>query len=154
MEARIDDHQAGEMVGHPNTGRKTGETVPHRFRPISRRAFLKTAVVGTAGLLVGCSPASLFPATDTRSGTPALTDERWAASTDLNIVIHSPAGSVKKLTSNGNDFKPSWSRDGRHLCYLLHRPGGATPTLVIRETASGEERELLPAAVLLRTSNM
>jgi len=42
---------------------------------------------------------------------------------------------------------PSWSPDGRYLSYLLDRPGAKT-TVVIREIASGEERQLLPDAAL------
>jgi len=44
---------------------------------------------------------------------------------------------------------PSWSQDGRYLSYLLNRPTAAKPTVMIREIASGEERELVPDVVLL-----
>ena len=43
---------------------------------------------------------------------------------------------------------PSWSDDGRYFSYVRHHPGGAAPTLIIREAASGSERELLPAMTL------
>lgn len=43
---------------------------------------------------------------------------------------------------------PSWSDDGRYFSYVRHHDGGAAPTVIIRDVASGDERELLPAMTL------
>ena len=43
---------------------------------------------------------------------------------------------------------PSWSHDGRYFSSVRHRSGGAASTVIIRDVASGEERELLPAVTL------
>ena len=43
---------------------------------------------------------------------------------------------------------PAWSRNGRSFSYVRHRAGGATSTMIIRDVASGDERELLPAVTL------
>lgn len=75
---------------------------------ISRRTFIKSAVVSVTGLLVG-RPATL---------DAAVTGERWACSTDLNITIHSPTEPPLKLTTSRNDFKPSWSPDGSMLTFF------------------------------------
>ena len=43
---------------------------------------------------------------------------------------------------------PAWSDDGRYFSYVRHHDGGAAPTVIIRDVASGDERELLPAMTL------
>ena len=43
---------------------------------------------------------------------------------------------------------PSWSDDGRYFSYVRHHAGGAAPTVIIRDVASGDERELLPSMTL------
>lgn len=76
--------------------------------PISRRTFLKTAALSTTGLMVGRFPALQAP----------LTPERWACSSDLNIVLYSPTEPPMTLTRGYLDFKPSWSPDGRMLTFF------------------------------------
>lgn len=81
---------------------------PRKKLYLSRRTLLRKAVLGATGLVVG---RYSIPCT-------VVTDERWAASTDLNIVIHSATGRSIWLTSSNNDFKPSWSPDGSMLTFF------------------------------------
>ncbi|MBI5960463.1 MAG: PD40 domain-containing protein [Chloroflexi bacterium] len=82
---------------------------------VSRRAFLKTAVLGATGLVIG------------RHWVPrrAVTNRRWAASTDLNITIYSTSEPAQRLTYSHNDFKPSWSPDGSMLTFFRATRYGA-----------------------------
>ncbi len=86
-----------------------------RKQAISRRALLKTAAAGTAGLVL----ARYAPLARAQTG------ERWATSTDLNIVIHSLTEGPQRLTTSGNDFKPSWSPDGSMLTFFRATQYGA-----------------------------
>jgi Tol biopolymer transport system component len=77
---------------------------------MSRRAFLKTAAIGTAGLVVGYPHDSALLAQEIA--------ERWTSSKDRNIVIHSATEPDRQLTNSRNDFKPSWSPDGSMLTFF------------------------------------
>ena len=96
----------------------TREHALHENKYLSRRSFLKIAVAGTAGLMVGCSSNSRASGSTPPAGTPMPTHERWASSTYLNITIHSAAEPDRALTHSGNDFKPSWSPDGSRLTFF------------------------------------
>jgi Tol biopolymer transport system component len=77
-------------------------------RAISRRMFLKSAVMGAASLVIERYST-------VRAGG---IDERWASSTNLNITIHSTAEPAKQLTNSYSDFKASWSPDGSKLTFF------------------------------------
>jgi len=48
------------------------------------------------------------------------------------------------VTENFQALRPNWSRDGRLLAYVIRRASGL-PTLAIRDTESGQLRELHPS---------
>ncbi len=89
-------------------------SISHKRHTISRRTFLKTAGWGAASLVIG------------HTVTPGLaaTSERWAASTNLNITIHSATEPAQILTNSFNDFKPSWSPDGSMLTFFRAKKYG------------------------------
>ena len=90
------------------------ENLFNRTNPsISRRSFLKIVVAGAVGLRVGYRSDLRFFAS-----TPMPSNERWAASTNLNITIHSATERDRVLTHSGHDFKPSWSLDGSRLTFF------------------------------------
>ena len=64
-------------------------------------------------ILCGCSP--------TKNNDPVEENyvfDRWASSENLEITVNSPDGESIKLTSNYQDFKPSWSADGSKLTFF------------------------------------
>jgi len=87
---------------------------------------------GVVSLLAGCRPADSrlaavvlpsstppkAPSSSAASAPAAATDERWAASANMNIAIYSGSQPVKLLTSSGKDYKPSWSPDGSMLTFF------------------------------------
>jgi hypothetical protein len=66
-----------------------------------------------------CILISLIPAC-AREGSASIPmgGARWAGSVNLDIGVYSWTGQLKLLTTNGNDFKPSWSRDGSMLTFF------------------------------------
>ncbi len=44
--------------------------------------------------------------------------DRWASSENFEITINSTDGESIKLTSNHQDYKPSWSIDGTRLTFF------------------------------------
>jgi WD40-like Beta Propeller Repeat len=50
-------------------------------------------------------------------GTP-VTNDRWTCSDDLRIAVTGQGRDKSVLTAGGNDFKPSWSRNGSELTFF------------------------------------
>ena len=85
----------------------------------SRRDLLKTALVSASGLMLAQHMDPVRAAQDAAG-------ERWAVSANLNIVVYSPDGAIQRLTTDGNDFKPSWSPDGSMLTFFRATQYGAS----------------------------
>lgn len=49
---------------------------------------------------------------------PVIIDVPYSSSVNLSICITGPDGTVKKLTQNNLDFKPSWSKEGDKITFF------------------------------------
>ncbi len=83
--------------------------------------------------ILAWGPGDAAPSPDGRSIAVAHGGWLWR----LDIA----SGVAQRVTSSGGvDSRPAWSADGRHLAFV--RDDGATLAVMVRDLASGAEREL------------
>jgi hypothetical protein len=77
---------------------------------------------GRAGAPSSPAPAAVHYLPD----GAVVTQERWACSDDLRIAVAGHGREKTVLTVGGNDFKPSWSKEGSELTFFRALRYGST----------------------------
>lgn len=66
--------------------------------------------------VISCAKNNIYK--DAPAENPVIINEEWACSYNRNIAIFKQGELVRQLTTGSNDWKPSWSIDGKRLTFF------------------------------------